>query len=205
MSSGAVNKAEPRTQVVSAEGGKLAREHCLARNLQISQYIMLDSGIMRLAGCNKSGSLRLGAWHRVPAHAAGRPAPATKRGLALVDRAARCDAGAAVQKKRTYARKQPKPPPLPTVRFVEMSLIPVNLYASRAGVLDTDRDGHGLFTADLLSSLPCSLPLLLQPQGHQQQTLFRSFTLGGIGLHTGEYGEAALVVIQPSFHCATAL
>jgi hypothetical protein len=30
---------------------------------------------------------------------------------------------------------------------------------------------------------------LLQPQGDQQQTLFRSFTLGGIGLHTGEYGE----------------
>ena len=42
------------------------------------------------------------------------------------------------------------------------------------------------------SSPPVILPLMLYPTlqpGQFQQTLIRSFTLGGIGMQTGEYGE----------------
>lgn len=80
-----------------------------------------------------------------------------------------CESIVAPQKKR--ANKKERAPPLPNVSIFLRLL-----------------DGNGLFTQC------CSLFYGMQPSANQQ-TLLRSFTLGGIGLHTGEY---AYVCVKPA-------
>jgi hypothetical protein len=49
----------------------------------------------------------------------------------------------------------------------------------------------GRQSEELTDALFVALHVSLQP-GEFQQTLIRSFALGGIGLHTGDYGKLVL-------------